>query len=111
MAKYLGTKVVDIKDTKFKYYKTNDWVLYFIEKYGQIDGSHHKQWVLDQIVRIIHGCKIEIKLASWDNDENEYRVNIISESKKYKNWVQDMLGKYNEDEQCFDYDYDKGIAP
>ena len=24
-----------------------------IEKYGGIDGGHHKQWVLDQLMRIL----------------------------------------------------------
>jgi len=24
-----------------------------IEEYGFIDGAHHKQWVLDQIVRVL----------------------------------------------------------
>lgn len=28
-------------------------ILNMIEKYGGIDGSHHKQWLLDQIVRLI----------------------------------------------------------
>lgn len=25
----------------------------FIERYGGIDGAHHKQWVLDQLVLIL----------------------------------------------------------
>ena len=28
-------------------------ILDLIEQYGWIDGAHHKQWVLDQIVRKI----------------------------------------------------------
>ena len=24
-------------------------------KYGQIDGAHHKTWVIDQIVRVLSG--------------------------------------------------------
>ena len=28
-----------------------------ISKYGGIDGGHHKQWVLDQVMRILlHDC-------------------------------------------------------
>jgi hypothetical protein len=27
--------------------------------YGQIDGSHHKAWVIDQIVRALTGSKYE----------------------------------------------------
>lgn len=28
-------------------------VMSLIEQYGGIDGSHHKQWVIDQIARIL----------------------------------------------------------
>ncbi len=31
-------------------------VLELIRQYGGIDGEHHKQWVLDQIVYIITGA-------------------------------------------------------
>ena len=27
--------------------------LHFINEYGGIDGAHHKQWVLDQVVRVL----------------------------------------------------------
>ena len=27
----------------------------FINEYGHIDGAHHKQWVLDQIARVLLG--------------------------------------------------------
>lgn len=30
-------------------------VMNLIERFGGIDGGHHKQWVIDQIVRIIKG--------------------------------------------------------
>jgi hypothetical protein len=29
--------------------------LELIKRYGSIDGGHHKQWVLDQVVRILTG--------------------------------------------------------
>jgi hypothetical protein len=28
-------------------------VLSLIDRYGGIDGAHHKQWVLDQVVRVL----------------------------------------------------------
>ena len=28
-------------------------------QYGQIDGSHHKTWVIDQMVRVLCGSKEE----------------------------------------------------
>lgn len=58
-------------------------VMDLIERYGQIDGSHHKQWVLDQIARVIKG-------------------------KDYKKWVK--LMKAGEDGPDT-YDYDEGCAP
>lgn len=58
-------------------------VLDLIFEYGQIDGAHHKMWVIDQIVRILTGDK-------------------------YKEWVK----AYIYDEETGDsYSWDKGIAP
>ena len=104
MAKYLGETIIeDLSTTEFKNYTKEDWAMYYIERYSQIDGAHHKQWVLDQVARIIKGCTIQVKLAEWDNGEEEYRVNVIDESQDYKDWVQEW-----EDDG---YDYDPGIAP
>ncbi len=36
-------------------------VLEFVWNYGQIDGDHHKAWVIDQIVRILCGSDEEYK--------------------------------------------------
>ena len=58
-------------------------VLELIFQYGQIDGAHHKMWVIDQTVRILTG-------------------------KKYDKWIND----YIYDEETGDcYSWDKGIAP
>lgn len=86
--KYLGETIVDVVDTPFKDYKEKDWALYFIGRYGQIDGEHHKTWVLDQVVRIICGTPLIIKLAKWSDGTEEYRVstNDVS-SVDYDLWV------------------------
>lgn len=58
-------------------------VLDLIFEYGQIDGKHHKIWVIDQIVRILT-------------------------KDKYNEWIK----KYVYDEETGDtYSWDKGIAP
>jgi len=57
--------------------------LEIILRYGGIDGSHHKTWVIDQVVRIITG----------DN---------------YEQWV--IAAKAGEDGPET-YDWDEGIAP
>lgn len=53
--------------------------------YGQIDGDHHKMWVIDQMVRIIFGDK-----------------------EKYKEWV----NEYEKTDEYGDkYSWEIGIAP
>jgi len=45
-------------------------VLDLIENYGGTDGAHHKQWVLDQIVRILTGKHYELWVTNYeDRDE------------------------------------------
>jgi hypothetical protein len=108
MKGYLGQTVVDVKDTPFQYYAPADWAMYFIERYGQIDGDHHKLWVLDQVARILKGTPVIVNLAKWDNGYEEYRVWTGDESIEYTNWVNEMIG--NKDGEP-GYSYDEGIAP
>jgi len=110
MEEYLGETIINIKDTEFKDYTPSDWVLYFIERYGQIDGAHHKQWVLDQVARIIHGTPVIIKLAKWDSGNSEYRVVLGEPSQKYLDWVEEMKC-WNETDEEYEYSYEEGIAP
>lgn len=42
-----------------------------IEEYGSFDGSDHKQWLLDQVMRIIEGDNYE----NWAK-ESEWEVGI-----------------------------------
>jgi hypothetical protein len=60
-------------------------VLDLITQYGGIDGGHHKQWVLDRIVRILTDTK-----------------------EKYEDWVEE----YQDGEDGpHTYEWDTGIAP
>lgn len=52
MATYLGETTVDIATTPFAAYTATEWAMYFVECHGQIDGGHHKSWVLDQVARV-----------------------------------------------------------
>ena len=66
----------------------------YIERYGGIDGGHHKQWVLDQVVRALLGCPV--------NGDDQ------GESEAYQAWVRAMcMGEDGPDS----YDWDTGIAP
>ncbi len=87
-----------------------DWALKYIEMYGQFDGGHHKQWVMDQVVRILKGTPIILELASWENGHTEYRFETGNPSPEYITWVEDMKG-FDTESGEYQYDYDEGIAP
>lgn len=111
MASFLGETKLNQKDVEeFKDFDKNDWAMYFVERYGQFDGSHHKAWVLDQVARILKGSKVIIKIANWDDGGFEYRCEVDKPSKEYKKWVKEMLGSKDEDGE-YEYGYDEGIAP
>lgn len=38
-------------------------------QYGQIDGDHHKTWVIDQMVRILTGDKYNEFVKEYEIDE------------------------------------------
>ena len=46
--------------------------------YGQIDGSHHKMWVIDQMVRTLCGSEEEYKkwLAKYNDADYEWDCGI-----------------------------------
>lgn len=111
MENYLGEFDVVLKDGPYAKYTPKDWAMEFIERYSQIDGTHHKQWVLDQVARILQGTPVIVKLAKWGNGHEEYRFWLDEPSEAYLKWVQAMKGKWDEDEENFEYSYDEGIAP
>lgn len=100
-------KVVSIEETPYFNYNSFDWAMYFIEHYGQIDGVHHKLWVMDQVARIHKGAEIEITLRKWDNGLEEYSVELLAPTDDYHEWVQSMRFDKNGEES----DYKIGIAP
>lgn len=67
--------------------KNESTILEIIEDYGSIDGSHHKQWVIDQIARVILGDEY----GKWAESRREYDEEV--------------------DDDCVYYDWDTGIAP
>lgn len=101
MKKYLGEEILNISESDFKDYEAKDFALIWIERYGQIDGDHHKAWVLDQVSRILNDTKVIIKKATWDNGDFEYRFVLDEPSEDYKIWVDEIMGSH----------YYVGIAP
>jgi len=102
MAKFLGE--TDVSDSYLDWTPT-DFALLYIRKYGQIDGEHHKLWVLDQVTRILHGTPIKVRLAKWDDGQSEPRFYLEDPpSQAYQRWVREFI---NDGE----YSYDEGVAP
>ena len=109
MVNYLGETLICVADSPYTNYTPSDWALHYIKQYGQIDGEHHKQWVLDQVVRVLNGATIEnMRLAEWDNGERNYRFNVGT-SAQYEEWVEEMLERDENGEP--QYSYDVGIPP
>ena len=108
---YLGETPVDIrKHPTYRFYTREDWALVWLMRYGQIDGEHHKAWVIDQVARILHGTPVVVTLAKWADGKGtqEYRLDLGEPSQMYKAWVR--RSKAGEDGPNT-YSYCEGIAP
>lgn len=99
--KFLGEFPKDVQRTSV------EWALLMIGQYGQVDGEHHKKWVLDQVARVLNGAPVKVVEARWENGETEERFTIGS-SVRYKRWVAEM--KAGEDGKNT-YSYDAGTPP
>jgi hypothetical protein len=112
MEGYLGeTIITDLTGTPYEGYTAQDFAMLHIEMYSGIDGAHHKDWLIDQVARILKGTEVIVKLAKWSNGTEEYRFTLGEESEAYKSWVIQMLGEYDEEYEEYEYSYDTGIAP
>lgn len=107
---YLGETPLDLSTSApYSDWITSDWAMYFISLYGQIDGEHHKLWVLDQVARILCDTPIEAKIARWSDGQEDLRVTLGRPSPEYLVWRE---GKLDRDENGIPrYDYDEGVAP
>lgn len=108
MKGYLGETVLDIHKTKYAMYSSQDWAMLWIEMYSGIDGSHHKDWLIDQVARILKGTKVIVKLAKWDNGTEEERFELANSTPEYHKWVKKMCDVVDGSNT---YDYNTGIAP
>lgn len=108
MNNYLGEKKCNLKDTPFKDYSTDDWINYFVDSYGDIDGSHHQQWVDNQVLRLEHGGIPSVSLAQWGTKDNieheEWRISEVPKTESYLDFLKEC------DIEDNDEDFE-GIAP
>lgn len=102
MATYLGEFDLP-EDNPYKDYTAADWALEYLIRYGGTDGSHHKDWVMDQVIRILKGTPVNLKLVKWDDGEEEYRFSTGEPSNEYNKLVRETIDA--------GYSWDVGCAP
>ena len=74
-------------------------------RHGGHDGAHHKQWVIDQIVRALTGCPM---VPHHFEERIPCDFSSTDDSKEYREFVADAKrGEAGPDT----YEWDKGIAP
>lgn len=106
--KCLGESTPPLEETPYAAFGKEEWIMLFIEKYGNIDGANHKQWVIDAIAKILHGTPVIVRLAKW-TDENgvvaqtEYRFSLGEPSPAHQAWLADW--------EEIDSEWDPGIPP
>jgi hypothetical protein len=104
MKGYLGNFEVAVDSDK----TPQQWALDWIARCGGHDGEHHKDWVLDQVARILHGTPVIVEEARWDNGHTELRYSTGEPTKAYYEWVKEIKSGEDGPET---YDYSTGIAP
>jgi hypothetical protein len=84
-------------------------------QFGGTDGGHHKQWVIDQMVRILTECPMVEK--RFPNNSGRpgtagtfYTAQVLGESEAYLKWLKAYEGD-PEDEENYYGEWDTGIAP
>ena len=65
---------------------------------GVYDGAHHKDWVIDQVVRALTGCPM-VPRSAIDAYGKPYTYEAQGESEEYLRFVHELGG------------WDEGIAP
>lgn len=114
MPRYLGSTSIDVTtDPRFKNWTTKDFAMEFITRYGQIDGEHHKSWVLDQVSRILLGSPIEANQRCWARPDESIITEVdftVGSSESYRKWRRGFV-EYDSDDGSEIDDYECGTAP
>ncbi len=73
-------ELINTKDL-LEQYKRIKKALYFVERFGGIDGDHHKQWLITQMTKALLGSK-----EAWEKWELEMRGDPEDEFNYYGEW-------------------------
>lgn len=79
----------------------------FAVRFGGIDGSHHKDWVVDQMVRALTGCPM-VTETTQDCRGNPHTFETQGESEEYKSLVKEAC---DGEDGPNTFNWEIGIAP
>lgn len=74
-----------------------------VARWGGVDGAHHKQWTIDQIVRVLCLCP---RIKRTAKDGNKYEA--FGENEAYSNWLKEYRSG---SDGPHTYAWDEGIPP
>lgn len=104
IGKYLGEFPIALEASPLAGMSERQLALEYVFNYGQSDGAHHKQWVLDQVARILNGAPpVNLRVARWDDGTEEFRYEI-GESTEYHDWVLRYKDVDENGEEQYSYD-------
>jgi hypothetical protein len=75
--------------------------------YGGIDGAHHKDWTIDQMVRALTGCPV-VEGTATDHKGQPYQYRDQGESDEYRQLVAAACAGEDGPDT---YSWETGIAP
>jgi hypothetical protein len=76
-----------------------------LDQASNIDGAHHKQWIIDQMVRALTGCPDVVR----ESRDGSYTYETQGESEEYLAWRREYEG--DPDDEASYCSWDEGIAP
>lgn len=77
--------------------------------YSQVDGAHHKDWAIDQMVRAL--CGAEIERVDVEKANSSYSYEQQGESQEYNDFIVSYRGEWDEEWGCYEYSWNKGTPP
>ncbi|MNU19540.1 hypothetical protein D3C71_77690 [compost metagenome] len=111
---YLGETPVDLATHPvYSKYTPTDWALLWITMYSGIDGSHHKDWLIAEVTKILNNTQVIVKLAKWSNGQEEERFMLAEPSEQFNAWKMAYEGDVYpaEDGGGTEYEFNEGIPP
>jgi hypothetical protein len=76
-----------------------------LDQASNVDGAHHKQWIIDQMVRALTGCPDVVR----ESRDGSYTYETQGESEEYVAWRRAYEG--DPDDEASYCLWDEGIAP